>query len=53
MRDVGYTLAPNIADIKYDDIPEHAVDITKKTILDTLGVIIGGKRGRGRDQRGD
>jgi 2-methylcitrate dehydratase PrpD len=42
MQDVGYTLASNIANVTYDDIPEHAVDVTKKTILDTLGVIIGG-----------
>jgi 2-methylcitrate dehydratase PrpD len=42
MKDVGYTLATNIVDVNYDDIPEHAVDVTKKTILDTLGAIIGG-----------
>jgi 2-methylcitrate dehydratase PrpD len=41
-QDVGYTLAANVASLKFDDIPETTIDITKKTILDTLGTIIGG-----------
>ena len=34
------TLAKNIVSINYDDIPANAVDITKKSLLDTLGVIL-------------
>lgn len=40
--DIGYALAANIAGIKFEDIPSDAVEVTKKTILDTLGTIIGG-----------
>jgi 2-methylcitrate dehydratase PrpD len=42
MQDIGYTLAENIVDTQYEDLPEEVVDITKKTILDTLGTILGG-----------
>ena len=42
MQDVGYVLAANIAKVKYEDIPGDVVDVTKKSILDTLGTIIGG-----------
>lgn len=41
-KDVGYTLAANIASVKFEDIPDATIDITKRTILDTLGTIIGG-----------
>lgn len=41
-RDVGFDLAENIARIGYDDLPAQVVDVTKKTLLDTLGVIVGG-----------
>lgn len=34
------TLAKNITEIKYDEIPSHVVGITKKSFLDTLGVIL-------------
>jgi 2-methylcitrate dehydratase PrpD len=34
------TLAKNITDINYDDIPGHVVDATKKSFLDTLGVTL-------------
>ena len=33
-------LAKHIADTDYDDIPNHVVDITKKSFLDGLGVIL-------------
>ena len=33
-------LAKNIADTNYDNIPSHVVDITKKSFLDGLGVIL-------------
>jgi len=42
VQDVGYTLAANIASVKFEDIPGDVVDITKKSLLDTLGTIIGG-----------
>ena len=42
VQDVGYALAANIAKVKYEDIPSDVVDVTKKSILDTLGTIIGG-----------
>jgi 2-methylcitrate dehydratase PrpD len=41
-KDVGYTLAANIARIRYEDLPRDVVDVTKKTILDILGTILGG-----------
>ena len=41
-------LAKHIADIRYDDIPRSAVDITKKSLLDGLGVIMAaGSMGEG------
>ena len=33
-------LAKHIADTDYDDIPSHVVEITKKSFLDGLGVIL-------------
>jgi 2-methylcitrate dehydratase PrpD len=41
-QDVGYTLAANVASLRYEEIPDTVVDTTKKIILDTLGAIIGG-----------
>lgn len=41
-NDVGYALAENVANVKYEDIPADVVEITKKCILDTLGTIIAG-----------
>jgi 2-methylcitrate dehydratase PrpD len=41
-KDVGYALAGNIARTRYEDIPGDVVDVTKKTILDILGTILGG-----------
>lgn len=40
--DAAYALARNLATVKYDDIPPNIVDITKKQIMDILGVILGG-----------
>jgi 2-methylcitrate dehydratase PrpD len=40
--DAAYALAKNITTVKYNDIPSDIVDITKKQILDILGVILGG-----------
>jgi 2-methylcitrate dehydratase PrpD len=42
VTDVGYTLAANIAAVEYDDLPAEVIDVTKKTIIDTLGTILGG-----------
>lgn len=33
-------LAENIVDIKFDDIPADVIEVTKRSILDTLGVMI-------------
>jgi 2-methylcitrate dehydratase PrpD len=41
-EDVGFALAANIARTQFDDLPGDVVDVTKKTILDTLGTIVGG-----------
>jgi len=37
--DVVWTLAKNIVQAGYPDLPAEAVEATKKSILDTLGVI--------------
>ncbi len=41
MEDAAYVFAENVARIKYEDIPEGAIEDTKKSIPDTLGVILG------------
>ncbi len=41
-KDAAFSLAKNIVDIKYDDIPKEVVESTKKSILDTLGVLVAG-----------
>jgi len=41
-EDIGLTLARNIAATNYVDIPGNVVDSTKRSILDTLGVMVGG-----------
>ncbi len=40
--DAAYAMARNLADVSYKDIPPDIVDITKKQILDILGVMLGG-----------
>jgi 2-methylcitrate dehydratase PrpD len=40
--DAAITLAKNIVNVKYDDIPDKVLEITKKQILDILSCIIGG-----------
>jgi len=40
--DAAYALAKNLVTVKYDDIPRDVVGITKKQILDILGVALGG-----------
>jgi 2-methylcitrate dehydratase PrpD len=40
--DAAYALAKNLVTVKYDDIPRDVVDVTKKQILDILGVALGG-----------
>ncbi len=41
-KDAAFSLAKNIVDIKYDDIPKKVVESTKKSILDTLVVLAAG-----------
>ena len=40
--DAAYALAKNLVTVKYDDIPPDVVEITRKQILDILGVALGG-----------
>src|SRR3990170_4881110 len=40
-KDVVFALARNIVKVDYKDIPAEAIEATKKSTLDTLGVIIG------------
>lgn len=39
--DAAFTIARNAVNLRYEDIPPDAVEITKRSILDTLGVIAG------------
>lgn len=49
--DVGYALATNIASTEFRHLPAEVVEVTKKTILDTLGCILGGSgAGAGIDE---
>jgi 2-methylcitrate dehydratase PrpD len=40
--DAAYALARNMLAVKYEDIPTDVVELTKKHILDILGVALGG-----------
>ncbi len=40
--DAAFTLAKKITAIQFDDLPADAVDLTKQTILDTLGCAVAG-----------
>ena len=40
--DAAAVFAKHVAGIRYEDLPARVVDITKKSILDTLGSIAGG-----------
>ena len=40
--DAAYAIAKNLATVKYNDIPRDIVEVTKKQILDILGVTMGG-----------
>jgi 2-methylcitrate dehydratase PrpD len=40
--DATYSFAKNFKDIKFENLPQKAVDETKKQILDILGVSVGG-----------
>ena len=40
--DSAFVLAKNIANTTYEDLPSEVVEVTKKCILDSLGVMIGG-----------
>jgi 2-methylcitrate dehydratase PrpD len=45
--DPTYTLAKNLIDTAYEDLPQDVVKITKIEILDTLGVALAGSTGPG------
>ena len=38
--DSSYALAKNIVNTKYEDLPAEVVEVTKNSILDTIGVIL-------------
>ena len=40
--DASYALARNMLSVKYEDIPRDVTELTKKHILDILGVALGG-----------
>jgi 2-methylcitrate dehydratase PrpD len=40
--DAAYLFAENLVEIKYQDLPREVVEITKKQVLDILGVALGG-----------
>jgi len=40
--DAAFSLAKNMLSVKYDDIPPDVLELTKKHILDILGVTLGG-----------
>jgi 2-methylcitrate dehydratase PrpD len=48
--DAIYDLAKNIANIKYEDIPENAIAVAKKFIIDSIGVGISGSSAPGNKQ---
>jgi 2-methylcitrate dehydratase PrpD len=41
-EDISYTLAKHIVATKFEDIPAEVVELTKKDVLDTLGVTVAG-----------
>ena len=45
--DVAITLARNVANVQYENLPTEVVEITKKHILDELGAIVGGSAALG------
>jgi len=51
MVNESLTLAKNIVDTDYDDIPRHVAGVTKRSLLDAVGVILAaGKLGEGCKQ---
>ena len=38
--ETSHVLAQYIVDARYEDLPAEAIEVTKKSILDTLGVIL-------------
>src|SRR5260370_37944707 len=40
-----------VADTKYQDIPEHVIELGKKSILDRLGLALAGGRAANRPKR--
>lgn len=45
--DIAFTLARHIVDLGYDQLPQAAVDATKKDILDILGTMVAGSNAPG------
>ncbi len=45
--DIAFTLAKHIVDLGFDQLPQAAVDATKKDILDILGTMVAGSNAPG------
>ena len=43
-KDIAFVLAKHVVDIIYDDIQKEAIENTKRSILDTLGVSVAGTK---------
>ena len=43
--DISRKLAEFVADLKYEDIPKHVLDVEKQSILDNIAIISGGADG--------
>lgn len=51
--DTIYTLSKHIANVKFEDLPNEAIDCVKMSFLDTLGTLIAGATAPGCREIGD
>ena len=40
--DVAYSFAENIVETEYDGIPKEAIELARRDVIDTFGVILAG-----------
>ena len=45
--DISRKLAEFVANLKFEDIPQHVIDVEKKSIIDNIAIISGGADGNG------
>ena len=48
--DVVFTLADNVVNVNFEDLPSDAVSLTKKEIMDILGVSVAGSNAPGVEE---